>query len=332
MKAGFDISIVLSSFNRDDEVLKTIHSLFRSDLAGFQAIELIIIDDGSPRPLKNLVPLFGEIPECISWRLVTQENSGIGATRNRGYREALSQYILFLDDDIILQEGTLRQILNAQREHGGAVIFGNYPFITHHSPSLEIFARHLYGYDLMTREVSFDKVNALTSGFLLVNKEKLKGITLFYKDDMTIPAAEEYELIARFHRMGIPIYRANHICVLHNHHFELKWMVVQQYKYGQGTAEALAKDPGISELEIFTGLKAKMDALVRGGINNMARTVIASAPGRKFLLQFARLVEKLLPGRNHNRLYGITATAYYWAGYIAGWKKFSAHGKEPVIR
>ena len=326
MNTGFDISIVVSSFNRDDEVLKTIHSLFRSDLSGFSAIELIIIDDGSPRPLRDLVPLFGDAPGCISWRLITQENSGIGYTRNRGFREALSQFVLFLDDDIILPAGTLRQILSAQREHGGAVIFGNYPFITHHSPSLEKFARHLYGYDLMTKEISFDQVSALTSGFLLVNKEKLKGITLFYKDDMTIPAAEEYELIARFHRMQIPIFRANHICVMHNHHFELKWLAVQQYKYGQGAAEAFAKDPGISDLEIFSGLKAKMDTHVKGGLNNWAKTAIASAPGRKFLLLYARLVEKLFPERSHNRLFGIVATAYFWAGYRAGWKRFSNPG------
>ena len=320
----FDISIVISSYNnRGNKIIQTFEHLCKSDLSDFTKIELIIIDDGSPTPVSAVLPKENNIPAKIEWRLITQPNSGIGATRNRGYREAQAGIVIFFDDDIIVEKDTLSKLFRAQKEGPGPVQFGNYPFISHSSESLHQFARQLYGYDTMTQATNFQQVNAISSGVLSVNKDQLKGITHFYKDDLTIPAAEEYELIARFHKMGIPIFRANHICTLHNHHLELKWLVQQQYKYGQGTAESFIKYPEIRMLEEFAGLKSNMDGVMKKkGFKSILKTIAASSPGRKFLLFYARLTEKMFPGRNHNNLFGITATAFFLAGYIYGWKKF----------
>ena len=68
----FDISIVISSYNRDNKVLQTIEQLFKSDFSDFTKIELIIIDDGSPSPIDKLLPQPWTISEKIEWRLITQ--------------------------------------------------------------------------------------------------------------------------------------------------------------------------------------------------------------------------------------------------------------------
>jgi glycosyltransferase involved in cell wall biosynthesis len=322
MSHNFNLSIVISSFNRDDKVSETIQRLFESDLEGFQAIELIIIDDGSPRPVENLLPPPENVPPVINLRLIRQENAGIGATRNRGFREAKSELVLFLDDDILVKRETLKEIIQAHQDKPGSVFFGSYPFISHESESLHQFARRLYGYDEITEEVTFEQVDAITSGLLSVNKVKLNGIASFYKDDLTIPAAEEYEIIVRFHKMGIPIFRARHICAIHNHHLKLGWLVEQQYKYGMGTAEAFAKYSEIADLEKFAELKTKMDALGKIGVRNLAKTAAASIPGRKLLLFYAQKTERLFGNRNRNFIFGLLASAYFWAGYREGLKRF----------
>jgi glycosyltransferase involved in cell wall biosynthesis len=322
MNKNYDLTITISSYNRDDKVLETVRRLFESDFTGFRKIELIVVDDGSPRPVADALARLEEIPDIIDMRLVRQENAGIGATRNRGYREAQSDFVLFLDDDILLHPTTLREIRQAHQTGPGAVIYGNYPFITHETESLHQFARGLYGYDTITKEPSYEKVNAITSGLLWVDKTRLREIIDFYRDDLSIPAAEEYEIIVRFHKMGIPIFRAAHICAIHNHHLELKWLVQQQYKYGMGTAEAFAKYSDITDLPSFAELKTKMDGLGARGAKNLVKTALASGAGRKLLLLYALKTEKLLRNKNRNFILGILASAYYWAGYREGLKKF----------
>jgi glycosyltransferase involved in cell wall biosynthesis len=322
MNSGFDLSITISSYNRDDKVLQTVRRLFESDFTGFQKIELIVVDDGSPRLVEDALAQLTEIPSVIDLRIIRQENAGIGATRNRGFREAQADLVLFLDDDILLKPTTLKEIFEAARSGPGAVVFGNYPFITHETESLHKFARHLYGYDAITDEPSYEKVDAITSGLLWVDKSKFRETKDFYRDDLSIPAAEEYEIIVRFRKMGIPIFRAAHICAIHNHHLELKWLVEQQYKYGMGTAEAFAKYSDITDLETFAELKKKMDGLRQPGAKNLAKLALSSRAGRKLLLFYAQKTERLFQNRNRNFLFGMLASAYYWAGYREGLKRF----------
>jgi glycosyltransferase involved in cell wall biosynthesis len=323
MNKKYDLTITISSYNRDDKVLETVRRLFESDFSGFEKIELLVIDDGSPRPVKDALAPLTEIPPVIEMRLIRQDNAGIGATRNRGFREAQSDFVLFLDDDILLKPSTLKEITEAQRSGPGAVIFGNYPFISHETESLHQFARGLYGYDAITEKPGYEKVNAITSGLLWVDKARLRETADFYRDDLSIPAAEEYEIIARFHRMGIPIFRAAHICAIHNHHLELKWLVEQQYKYGMGTAEAFAKYSDITNLETFAELKTKMDGLGKIGAKNLAKLALASRTGRRLLLFYAQTTEKLFRNKNRDFIFGMLASAYFWAGYREGLKRFS---------
>jgi len=309
MSSEFDITIVVSSYNREDKVLETLHSIFNSDFTGFAAIELIIIDDGSPRPVDNLLPLLlGKIPACLSLRLLKQKNSGIGATRNRGFREAKSAMVLFLDDDIILEPDTIKKIYEAEEEYPGVVIFGNYPFISHNSESLHQFARLLFNYDDITIQKEFEKVDAITSGLLCVNKERLGNPQNFYRDDMTVPAAEEHEVIARFNKMGIPIFHAKHIVTTHNHHLELNWLAQQQFKYGMATAEAFIKSPEILEMEKFAKLQNSLQP--KGG-KKIIKSCLVSAGGRKLLLAYAKLLERLRPNTPHNKVFGLLTTIFF---------------------
>jgi glycosyltransferase involved in cell wall biosynthesis len=318
----YDLSIAISSYNRDDKVAKTLRTLFESDLSSIDDVEVVVIDDGSPKPVDAAVKSVHPVPEKFHVRVIRQENSGIGATRNRGYREAQSDRILLLDDDIILPSDAISKLLKAQRETGAAVIFGHYPFITHSSEAVRRFAAELYGYEHLTDEENIEKVDALTSGLLLLDRSKLPDKERFYRDDMTIPAAEEHEVIARFHKTGIPIYAANHISAIHNHHLELKWLVAQQYKYGLATAEAFVKVPEILEMERFAEMRRSLDFMSNNRGKNLAKRLCAFRTGRSLLLIAGRGLEKVSPRGNHNKFYGIVAAAHFWGGYHEGQIRF----------
>ena len=323
MSQGFDLSIAVSSFNRDDKVRHTLKTLFASDLDDFARIELIVVDDGSPRPVADLLPQIEPVPEKIELRLIRQENSGIGATRNRGFREAQSPIVLFLDDDILLPKDTLRELVRAQRAGRGAVIFGSYPFVSHESDALAAFARRLFGYDEITTEPRFDAVNAITSGLLCVDKRKLADQEKFYRDDLTVPAAEEYEIVYRFHELRLPIVHARHIHAIHNHHLELDWLVQQQFKYGLGTAEAFLKYEDIERLANYRELKRTLAALKEKNAKSLVKAGLASAAGRGALLAAVKRLDRLAPRRRKDFLFGLLTSAFYWAGYLEGERRFA---------
>lgn len=318
----FDLSIAISSYNRDDKVAKTLRTLFESDHSGIEGVEVIVIDDGSPRPVEAAVESVQPASEKFDLRVIRQENSGIGATRNRGYREAQSDRILLLDDDIILPHDAIAKLLEAQKETGAAVIFGHYPFVTHSSEAIRKFAAELYGYARITEDKNFEKVDALTSGLLLLDRSKLPSREKFYRDDMTIPAAEEHEVIARFHKTGIPIYAANHISAIHNHHLELKWLASQQYKYGLATAEAFVKVPEIVEMERFAEMKQSLDFASNRSPKAILKRIFMTGGGCATLLKAAGILERISPRGNHNKFYGIVATAHFWKGYYEGKLRF----------
>lgn len=319
---SYDLSIAISSYNRDDKVAKTLATLYESDLSGIGSVEVIVIDDGSPKPVEEAVKQAATPPDNFDVRVIRQENAGIGATRNRGYREAACDRVLLLDDDIILPADAIKKLLDAQEKLGAAVIFGHYPFVTHSSEAVRRFAVELYGYERITEDEEFEKVDALTSGLLLLDRAKLPDRERFYRDDMTIPAAEEHEVIARFHKLGIPIYAANHVSAIHNHELELKWLVGQQYKYGLATAEAYSKVPELTGMRRFSDLRETLDFANRRGATMLAKRAFASRAGRAGLLAVARFMERLFPKGDHNRLYGMAASAHFWGGFRDGQSRF----------
>lgn len=320
MNSKFDLTIAVSSYNRDDNIEHTLRRLFESDLDGLSRIELIVIDDGSPKPVGSVIARLGTIPDKFELRLIEQDNSGIGATRNRGYREAKSDLVLFMDDDILVRKDTIKAVFQASSKYPGGVIFGSYPFVTHETKSLEKFAHDLYGYCEIPE--AFEKVESITSGLLVVDKSRLCNLKDLYRNDLTIPAAEEFEIVARFHELGIPIFRTRCFSAIHNHDLKLKWLAEQQYKYGLGTAEAFAKYPEIVKLEKFAILKSKLEPKNGRNIRACLKRILASGAGRAGLMNAAGVIQFVFPSGNHNFVFGLLASAYFWAGYRDGIARF----------
>jgi glycosyltransferase involved in cell wall biosynthesis len=86
------ISVVVPLYNKARYVQRTLDSIARQTFSDF---EVIVVDDGSTDNGCDLVASFTD----RRMRLVTQENLGPGAARNRGLEEARGDLIAFLDAD-----------------------------------------------------------------------------------------------------------------------------------------------------------------------------------------------------------------------------------------
>ncbi|MBO7199691.1 MAG: glycosyltransferase family 2 protein [Alistipes sp.] len=90
------ISVVIPLYNKEAEVERALRSVINQSLA---PREIIVVDDGSTDGSRAIVErIIAEHP-MAGIRLITQENSGVSAARNRGIAEAKGDYIALLDAD-----------------------------------------------------------------------------------------------------------------------------------------------------------------------------------------------------------------------------------------
>lgn len=88
------VSIVVVAYNVEHSIEKCLDSLRNQTLSD---IEVLIVNDGSTDRTGNICARFTE--KDLRFRLIEQQNQGLSAARNRGIKEATSEYIAFVDGD-----------------------------------------------------------------------------------------------------------------------------------------------------------------------------------------------------------------------------------------
>jgi glycosyltransferase involved in cell wall biosynthesis len=106
-------SIIVPSFNRQDEIQDLIESFTKIDIP-FDRFELIIADDGSTDGTKELVQNY--LKNELSIHFYTQENQGPGAARNMGMQKAKGDFLIFIDSDCTIPTHWLSKIDQALAE------------------------------------------------------------------------------------------------------------------------------------------------------------------------------------------------------------------------
>ena len=98
------ISVVIVAWNRRDDVLQTIESVYEQDDSSF---EVIVVDNASTDGTREAVK--ASFPEA---RLIClNENRGPTGGRNAGVKVARGEIVLCLDSDVSLEQGTLNVIV-----------------------------------------------------------------------------------------------------------------------------------------------------------------------------------------------------------------------------
>lgn len=115
------ISIIIPVYNTEKYLPKCIESARQQS---YKNLELIFINDGSTDNSSTILARAAESDSRI--KIIEQENSGLSAARNRGMREALGDYIMFLDSDDWLDKETCEIALEKMKEYDADVVFWSY--------------------------------------------------------------------------------------------------------------------------------------------------------------------------------------------------------------
>jgi glycosyltransferase involved in cell wall biosynthesis len=97
-----EITVILPAFNAAKFLADTLRSVLAQDYPGF---ELLVIDDGSTDGTAAIAAGFAAQDDRV--RVISQDNGGVAAARNRGIAEARGQYLAFIDADDLWESETL---------------------------------------------------------------------------------------------------------------------------------------------------------------------------------------------------------------------------------
>lgn len=106
---NYKFSIIISIFNSDLYLKKSIDSIINQTLDFEENIQLILVDDGSIDTSKKIVDKYhAKYPNNII--VLSKDNGGPGSARNLGLKYATGEYINFLDSDDYLSDNTLEEV------------------------------------------------------------------------------------------------------------------------------------------------------------------------------------------------------------------------------
>ena len=109
-KDKYDISIVIPVYNCEKYIDECLESIINQTYT-FDKIQIILINDGSKDNSEEVCMKYKtKYPDNVIY--ISQKNSGVSATRNKGIELSEGKYILFLDSDDMLQEDTIAGIIN----------------------------------------------------------------------------------------------------------------------------------------------------------------------------------------------------------------------------
>lgn len=102
------LSIIVPVYNVEKFLRRCLDSLLRQDLT-IGDFEIICVNDGSPDNCADILAEYErKYPEIF--RVVTQENQGLGPARNSGMKVAKGEYIAFVDSDDFVFEGSFHYL------------------------------------------------------------------------------------------------------------------------------------------------------------------------------------------------------------------------------
>jgi len=183
------VSVIIPTYNRESELMKSIQTVMDQTYKG--DIEIIIIDD-SKKSLKQKIER--EFPETrhknrhINY-IHKAKKEGAPLARNIGIKEAIGEYIAFLDDDDLWKSNKIEKQADLLEKNKDVALVICYSLDKR-------FGQERVGKppEMITHEMVLKSFNLSSSSSYLVRKTVLDELGGF---DTTLPSAQEYDLAIR---------------------------------------------------------------------------------------------------------------------------------------
>lgn len=113
IKRGFEISVIVPTFNRAASLKRLLQSLSRLEHESLNQVEVLIVDNGSTDETQNLLREVQATPHKFCFRVLREPKRGQSAGINCGLRHAGGGIICLLDDDVVVDSKWLTGLLSS---------------------------------------------------------------------------------------------------------------------------------------------------------------------------------------------------------------------------
>lgn len=270
-----DVSIVIVNYNVKDLVDNCIASIYKSNTAG-HSIEIFMVDnnsiDGSPAFISKKYP---------DVKVITNdENIGFSKANNIALKQAAGKYVLILNPDTVLEEGTFAKMIAfcENNEKVGAVtsklILGNgqldyackrsFPTPSVAIPRMLGLSRMFPGSKLFGKynltyldENKTHIVDAICGAFMFIPKKVLDESGLFDEDYFMY--GEDLDLCYQIHKKGYNNYYYPEVTTIHLKGSSTKKTNISYVNNFYGAM-------GIFVKKNFTGVSKLLNPVLQAGI------------------------------------------------------------------
>jgi Predicted glycosyltransferases len=156
------ISLIVITYNQNIQTQIVLDSISRQRDINFNELEVLVIDDGSDN-------VFVYRTKCnYKLKIIYSQNKGRAAARNLGLKEAMNEYVIFIDGDRVLADDFIGQYIKSFREYKKHIIIGR--------------IREIY----ISKEVSMDIIqDKIQNKFYKIPSYNLNTDVIYDKDGTT---------------------------------------------------------------------------------------------------------------------------------------------------
>ncbi len=315
------VSVIIPTYNRKERLLHTLESLDgQSYPAGFW--EIIVVDDGGGDGTSELCASLDELP----LRYVRQAHLGGTAAKNRGASESLSDFLLFLDDDIAVNRLYIETLIGQHQTHAHALVQGVLRDLAPDAPWDPAQLQSAGGASECV-EVPF---TACLGGFFSIGRADFVALGMLQDPAPGFwPNWEDIDLAYRAKQRGFTFWQCEGAVGYHRDHVltNLKTQCRRWEHAARSAVPLFQKHPGLeNEIPMFRD-KGPIDwenNPPRLVLRKLTRQVISAPPALKFMEALLAVAEKR---GSHARMQSLLSrwiiSSYIYRGYRSGLQEFA---------
>ena len=226
------LSIIVCTYNRKNFVKLCLESIIKQVISNDEKkIEVILIDNNSS---DNTIHIIKEINNSFPITYHIENNQGISFSRNKGIELSKGEFIAFVDDDAVINDGWLDTLLNATKTIS-AVGFGGpiYPRFEFECPKWIDQSYFVRSYKKTNGFInSLSSRTGFAGGNMCIHKSVFEKVGVFNTSlgmkGNTLGLGEEPEFFYRVFKSykGKKLYNLNGMSITH---FESKQKTEKKY-------------------------------------------------------------------------------------------------------
>lgn len=190
---GKKISIIVPAYNAEKYLERCVDSMANQNLP-YDDYEVIVINDGSTDGTSSLLnDLHFKFPFL---RYITTTNGGLSRARNRGIREAVGEYLLFVDSDDSIVSNILEQIYEEAKSENLDMMLMDYLYLDSEGTPLKkplsinnTISQTVEGANFLLKQTYYPMVCMYAYRRAFLVDHELEMIPIWHEDEEFTPRA-----------------------------------------------------------------------------------------------------------------------------------------------